>query len=252
MKILLSYLVTQNLASTFRRNQELQKRLHSIDHLESLIISDAPSQAAVGFGADAKGFKPSRFISSSHITDNDGEFAISVARNIALDHAQNNNFDLLLLLDADVVLLEDPVVPENAFTLTWTYFCDENESGRGAFALADPSKWRGGTGFVLKRECLGLRFFEGFKGYGYQDIDFQHNVLVPVVGEPSHWSTKSVHVWHQPRPPFPSSHWEANKVLLIKRLVETKGDGAFLELEKWGTSEMVGMAKVYKYGNPQA
>lgn len=252
MRILLSYLVTQNLADTFRRNQELQKRLHSIDHLESLIISDAPSQASFGFGEGAKDFKPARFISSSHIIGEDGEFAISFARNIALDHAQNNNFDLLLLLDADVVLLEDPVVPENAFTIIWTYFCDENESKRGEFALSDASKWRGGTGFVLKRECLGLRFCEGFRGYGYQDIDFQHSVLVPVVGEPSHWSTKSVHVWHQPRPPFQAAHWEANKVLMIKRLFETKRDAAFLELEKWGDAEMVGMAKVYKYGNPQA
>jgi len=250
MKILLSYLVTQNLSNTFRRNQDLQKRLHSIDHLESLIISDAPSQSSFGVGAGAKGF--TRFISSSHIIGQDGEFAIAVARNIALDHAQNNNFDLLLLLDADVILLEDPVVPENAFTLIWTYFCDANESKRGEFDLADPSKWRGGTGFVLKRECLGLRFFEGFRGYGYQDIDYQHNVLVPVVGEPSHWSTKSVHVWHQPRPPFQSVHWESNKVLMVKRLFETKGDGAFLELEKWGDAEMVGMAKVYKYGTPQA
>lgn len=224
----------------------MQKRLHSLDHIESLIVSDAPNQTAFDAPAGGKGLKPARFISNRFFLDADGEVNLAMARNIALDHAQKNNFDLVLLLDADVVLLEDPVVPENPFTLTWSFFSDENEAARGEFPLADPSKWRGGTGFVLKQECLCLRFCEGFIGYGYQDVDYQHNVLVPVVGEPSRWSTKSIHVWHPPRGNH-LAHWDQNKVLMIKRLYATRGEDAFMEIEKWGDAEMLGMLKAFKY-----
>lgn len=212
----------------------MQRRILNIDHLARQIVTDLPLAGA---------------IVSAQVRLPDGEINPSVARNLAIEAAEKSDATLLLLLDADAVLLQIPVSPAAAYSVTWTYRTTEAEMATDTIPFynspLNKAQWGGGCWFVLQRDCFKLRFCEELAGYYGQDIDFHHNVLAPAVGQGSHWTPKALHVWHPPIK-HDEDRAEGNRILMAERFVKTYGSAAINRAEHLGP-EFVGMVKAMRH-----
>jgi len=231
--ILVAYNVDSTLVSHFNYVQEWQARLfEDIQQYNRIVVSDIPIDKCRITNVVCERF-------GSAESNN-----VSAARNKAIEYANENNFDYVLLMDVDSVLLEPINVDdnyENTFLMTKTFSSTEEEIKSGTFDYNDNTRWNDKALFILPRSTFHLRFCEDFIGYFGEDIDFYNNVLRPAGFKQGSLFTRVLHVWHPPRlhnTPIPF----ANKMLLAKRTEYCLGD-KWCHTSEWKDQELAGMVK---------
>ncbi len=125
-------------------------------------------------------------------------FCLAAGLNRALSHAAENNYDWVMLLDADSVLVSRPNdFPATGYAPTevWKLRSDETPE-----RIRD-ARWERSGPLLLGRNVFeSYRYCEDYKGYGYEDADFHENVLGAVGIGQSFTDARVMHLWHPPRP----------------------------------------------------
>lgn len=186
-RILLAYVVTEELFDTFRRTVALQagyaRALHGTD---SLLVSDVPVS-----GLDICNIVVSDLGSGK-------DFCLAAGLNAALNCAAERDFDWLLLLDADTILVSHP----NDFPPSGFGPCQVWKLGPTDIPELHPKiPWEESGPLLLGRNVFSkYRYCEEFKGYGYEDTDFYENVIGGAGIGRSFTDARTFHLWHPPRP----------------------------------------------------
>lgn len=189
-KILLGYVVTQNVLPIFKEAQQFQsEHLCDLSAFAKVLITDT-DETISGFTC----------IRCPKLRV-DGHFCQNAGRNAVLDFASAGDFDGLVILDAEFMLTEPPrLALDNRFSCCRMYWSTEEEIKSCHFELGNALRWTSSSAFILNRpEFLHNRFFEDYIGYGYDDVDFHYNVLLPSGVELDHGTTRAVHYWHSTR-----------------------------------------------------
>lgn len=178
MRALFSYAVTESLK---QRWLDAKKYCVPLNHLGwgSLLITDFDHPDAVNIGKDQ------------------GSFCLPRFRNAAIDHAIKYHYDLLVIGDADSVFLPDTLNENTIYSTALVAHLNEGETPfmlRGAehgVVQFKPCSW-----FILHRSVfLNHRFDEEYKGYGYEDLEFNRRLNRNGI----HYDPRSLlayHMWH--------------------------------------------------------
>lgn len=190
--LLIAYAVTGDLLDTFRRTLSVQR---AFDRSLAPVLHDACIVSDVDIGALGR---------IPVITANcweRGEFCISRCRNAAIEYAARKNYDWLLLLDADHIVVNWPLMapsisfPPSGFAAPAGAWAAETEPPFRDLDLA--SRWMQSQWFLLGRQHFNRRFCEEYVGYGLEEVDFQHVVMADVPLD--HTSLRIIHLWHATR-----------------------------------------------------
>jgi hypothetical protein len=126
----------------------------------------------------------------------------SKMRNMSLDFAAKGPYTHVLLLDSDSIVISFPNVHSGR--------CFTNTLPHPTLAMSErkyPYCW-----FLIPREIFDLRWNENFVGWGWEDIDYQNNVLR--ANECTYYG-KGVYGDHMDHPmrSTKTPEWEANERL---------------------------------------
>lgn len=155
------------------------------------------------------------------------ELNMSMLRNAAIEYALAYSYDAWLDGDLDRVLVIPPSrIPETGYS-TIPLFLGEGSRTHKETILS----WKegrlnrslsGSSFFLVALQHLknkAIRFFEGYEGYGYEDVDFNEAVCAKNGIYQSPTDAQAVHLWHPQRPWFSREKFEANRKLFEERRV---------------------------------
>jgi hypothetical protein len=173
MRVLFTYAVSPECWDRFNNAGKYRAASGRYDHL---VVSESPVAGVI------------------HAPATQGEFCLSAYRNAALQYADSNGYDYLVIGDADSIFIESTFLPP-ATGFAPTLICHlqpyENPHDlRQAKAFIVASWW------ILARSMFHLRWCEEFTGYGWQDNDFVTNVAAPAGFEYSNISLLAYHMFH--------------------------------------------------------
>lgn len=136
-------------------------------------------------------------------------FNKSRCQNAALQYADDHEYDWIVLLDADAVLCNEPVVyPETGWARLKMY----RTHGSPPFEVWNSSykdRVRQKAWFLISRSLFDRRFDEHFSGYGYEAADFLNHVMRDVPQGETDLS--AIHMDHDERP------WHVNPPVAMRR-----------------------------------
>lgn len=206
-KILIGYVVTTDVWQSFNSAQHFQKKLIDLAGYNRVIVSDSP-RSMEGFSS----------IVCPRLKTDDG-MSLNAGYNDLIEYAVDNNFEALVTLDADMLLMEHPrLPPENYFTCCRIFWSTLDEISTEHFRFWDSERWTSSSAFIMHRnDFLKRRYCEGFLGHGFNDIDFFENVLVATGAKPFEWTTNAIHYWHPVRSNEKNEVNTANNRLLYEK-----------------------------------
>jgi len=179
MSVLFTYAVTE---AVKQRWLDAGRYRVPLNYYDSLVITDFDHPDAINIGKDP------------------GPFCLSRFRNAAIDHAIKYHYDLLVLGDADSVFIPETLNENTIYSTALVAHLNEGETpfnvhGREQGILSfRPCSW-----FVLSREVFTKhRFDEDYKGYGYEDLEFNRRLNQHGFFQSS-FSLLAYHMWHPPQ-----------------------------------------------------
>lgn len=188
--LLIYYIVAKNCVDRLNRTIAFQRRvMPNWDNLNKVFIIE-PDQDAPINGANVIRMKmfDGPYIMFSHL------------KNAAIKYAMDNHYKWLLDCDADTAILNMPTtLPVTGYGGMQCYMSQEGETEdqiiekiRGRVA-----KFQGSSRFLLRSDALWkCKYYEGFKGYNGEDLDY-HEVVLPAHGfHTSFTDMQCVHFWH--------------------------------------------------------
>lgn len=196
LMILLAYCVSTSLMPTLERSFAVQREFPLASDCTSTLISN-------------KGFPP--------IGDGP-DFNLARARNYAIGFARIVNADWIVCLDSDSVWLGVSRLPESGYGLPLIRFQRKGESldCQSAQRIQRGQNWQHGSWFILRRDIFTqpwCRFDERFVGHGYEDWDFNRNILAAHGVHRSDTDAHALHLYHSIR----SRPLAANRDLFVMK-----------------------------------
>lgn len=198
---MLGYSVTGDLLPYWKDVQAVQNEVFDIGSYDKVVACDQSLQWSVKF--------------EPCLSVDDYTFARS--RNVLMEYAATHGYDGLVLLDADAILIEQPVFPEIGFSCCKIFYATKQEIHNRTFYFNDFSRWKPSSYFILNRpEFTRFKFHEDFRGYGFEDLDFFYNILMRHGAEIVPWTTRAIHHWHERRKADPVAT-ERNRMIYESR-----------------------------------
>lgn len=206
--ILIAHLTSHNLLPSFEAALKAQYEYFSgaVKGAETIIITD-------------KGF-PIRAGIDMQVVPNlwrGDQFRISRARNACMDAAVARGADYLVLIGTDVIVTSlGTRLPETDFGLANIRFQKEGQPiGETSNNLMHSCC------YVIGKQVLQrFRYCEDFVGYGWEDIDFEINVVRHAGIPLALCDVELLHLWHPPRD---HSCMNDNTALFARRCASVRG-----------------------------
>ena len=180
MTTLIAYRVTHHLADWFAETLRLQREACT-PWWDAIVVGDRVFQKAIPTLV-ADGAVQSRGLCLARLS------------NVALDYAQQHGYDCLILLDGDFVIVNRvEAIPPVGVVMA------HKQRSDGSLFPKEP-EYEPSAQFVLSRQVIKqVRFCEEFVGYGFEDHDFNYNVLQPRGFFQKDSGIRAVHRWHSVR-----------------------------------------------------
>ena len=209
MKLLIYYLVAENRIDRMMSTLASQRAiLPAWEKVEKLFVVDRDVTARFPSEGSNRVVRMNLFSSS-------GLFLFSKAKNAAIAYAVAHGFDWLLDCDADTVLLRLPKeMPSTGYGCVPCHFVKQGAELflYNAEDIIPHLEFQGSSRFLTRRDVFEKhRYFEGFEGYGGEDIDYHENVLAYNGVHQSPTDARCFHFWH------PTNHRPMNDPELLER-----------------------------------
>jgi hypothetical protein len=212
MRILLSYVVTENVVDRFLRTIRFQDLFPSaVADLDRVVITDSSTQIQFPFPV----IRSILYVS--------GKFYLVGARNAALQYAHDHGYDYLLDGDADRVLLSLPqCLPQRHISCVMLHSQSKAESEEAlAKKVQDGDlNYEWSSWFIVPRPLMQYRFHGEYLAYGYEDLDYVHNVLAPLGINICDAGARGVHLYHALTTSSEHEAFKRNKSIYEKRWAE--------------------------------
>lgn len=184
MKILAAYTATadllQALGSTLAMQSEYFPQAAGIDRV---VVTDTTVPKAL----KVRSLKIDPWVN--------GQFCLAKCRNVAIDYANKQGYDWIILIDADTILANLPTVfPESGYAPLNLY---RTHIGESVATLDFETAPRQDAWFLLGKQLFQHRFDERFLGYGLEEADFIQHVLADVPAGVT--DVRAIHIWHERR-----------------------------------------------------
>jgi Methyltransferase domain len=199
-KTLVAYILSQDLFVPFQRTLAIQWQFaKALEGTTILLVTDIPAYS----------FRLPNIVVPQLGAGNSFRFAVGL--NGALNYAHDRGFDWAILLDSDsLVISPATVLPPTGFARTEICRLKAREVPSATMEF----RWEKAGHFILSREVFGKhRFFENFRGHGYDYEDLSRELTEAGIHQSS-CSARTVHLWHPPRPLW---RLESDEELLFRR-----------------------------------
>lgn len=210
MKCLYSVVATKDSNQRWLRSLSFQEKIQEgLFGWDKLLVTDKEKSADI----------PKEWnVVQSNLFEH-GKFNYSRYRNVAMAYAEEKHYDYLIQSNADMFMLSPPrTFAESGISYLMTYHTEPGEDVDGVlmkYKNGIALKYIGATAFIMERKIFSrFKFYEGYYGYGFDDIDFIGNVIAPagvVLQDGTPFGARAIHIYDSGNLWGPSQQEDANR-----------------------------------------
>lgn len=221
---LIAYRVTQHLGEWFVETLRLQREACT-SWWDAVVVGDCVFQEEV----------PTLVVEGAVQPEG---LCLARLSNAALDYAQERGYECLILLDGDFAIVNRvETIPPVGVLIA------HKQKQNGSLFPEEP-EYEPSAQFVLRKEVIKqVRFCEEFVGYGFEDHDFNYNVLQPRGFFQEDSGIRAVHRWHPVRHEL-NPMGKRNRGIFERRLHEQIRKTGFIPEKFRGRDGSLDLSKV--------